>query len=287
VLAIVGEERILAQTFWERWESQLRLSGESLKPSPSFSNQLKRSLLQDLISEELLFQEARRRKIPLSASEIEGKISELKGALPEREFRRLLLEHYIDESDWQRQIERNLLIEKLISEATRSLTPPTDQELKDLYQHSLTQWTIPSKIHLYQILLDQWETAKKIEQTLHRGGNFFDQAQKYGIGPEANKKGELGWVTVADLPPALKPAENLPLNKPSQVIISPYGYHILMVTARQPQRILSFAEALPLLRKQALFEQREKARNLLLRTLREQNPVTIYAEVWNQILSAP
>jgi parvulin-like peptidyl-prolyl isomerase len=284
---VVGEEKITAQAFWDKWESLLRLGGETLKPSSSSSAQIKQKLLQDLISEELLIQEARRRNISLSSGEVEERISTLKGNLSDSEFRRLFLEHYIDQDEWRKGIERNLLIEKLLLEAVRSLTPPTDEELKVLYHLSLTQWTIPARIRLYQILLDQWETAKKVEQILQRGGNFYDLARRYGIGPEAKRNGELGWVTVSDLHPALKPAESLPLHKTSRVITSPYGYHILMVTARQPQRILSFQEALPLLRQQAFYDQKESARTSLLLTLRERTPVTIYADVWNQILSAP
>lgn len=287
ILVSVGAGAIPVQIFQERWETSLRLGGEILEPKKHAIPELKKKLLQDLIEEELLIQEARRRGMNIQPEELEKKVQELKGSLPQRDFQRLLLEQYIDEVQWKEQLSRNLLIDKLIAAEAMRISDPTEQELRDLYQRTLEDWTLPARIHLHQILLKSFELAQNVYRELRQGKDFSILAQKYSRGAESTRGGDMGWVRLQDLPPQLQSAFDLPVNKPSQVISSPYGYHILLVTQRQPQRTLSFAEVYPLLRRRAQYEKLEKARNKLLQELHQTQPVTIHAQVWKQILAAP
>ena len=69
-------------------------------------------------------------------------------------------------------------------------------------------------------------------------------AQEVSIGPEAERGGDLGFFERGMMPEAIdRVVFSLPVGKMSEVVKSPYGFHIIKVLARQEKGRGHFAEA--------------------------------------------
>ncbi|MHB8536275.1 MAG: peptidylprolyl isomerase, partial [Sulfuricaulis sp.] len=149
---------------------------------------------------------------------------------------------------------------------------PTEEELKKAYADEAARYVIPEKRRASHILisLPAKATDKQAKEALlkiqdiaakiHAGSNFAAMAKKYSMdSATAAEGGDLGNVRRGVLPKeleavvyALKPGE---VSKP---VRSPYGYHLVKLTAYTPEKRRSFAEARKDLIKQV---QRNKGEN--------------------------
>jgi peptidyl-prolyl cis-trans isomerase D len=132
-----------------------------------------------------------------------------------------------------------------------------EAQLKKEYQESRGAFVIPERRQVQQILAPTAAKAKAAEAALAAGKSWRQVATT--IAGQDPGTIDLGLVKPQDLPkPLAKAAFALPLNKPSQPIKSPLGWHILRVTKIVPPRTESFAQAKP---KLALAAERNAAAN--------------------------
>ena len=72
---------------------------------------------------------------------------------------------------------------------------------------------------------------------------FSNLAIKFSLGPEGIRGGDLGYFEEGQMPEEFDGVFKLKLNKISDVIQPPYGYHILKVIDKKPARKMEFNEA--------------------------------------------
>ncbi len=88
------------------------------------------------------------------------------------------------------------------------------------------------------------EKARKVLELARKGENFAKLAEKYSEGPTAKKGGDLGYFThdrmvpaFADAAFALKPGEI------SDLVRTPFGFHIIKTEDVRPEKTIPFEEA--------------------------------------------
>ncbi|ROL61923.1 parvulin peptidyl-prolyl isomerase, partial [Bacteroidetes/Chlorobi group bacterium ChocPot_Mid] len=85
------------------------------------------------------------------------------------------------------------------------------------------------------------ELAKKVRDSIVRGGLFSDFAKRYSQDPgSANSGGELGWVSKGKLLPEFEKAafELLP-GQTSMPVETPFGYHLIQTLDKNKDSVLS------------------------------------------------
>lgn len=110
--------------------------------SPTAFKELKRQALDQLIDQELLWQEAQRRKLLAPAKEVDAAVRQFRAQFPDDRRRQLALERggFTDESypGWVRQ---QLSVARLVEREIASKVRVTEAEVRDDYQANLHRFT--------------------------------------------------------------------------------------------------------------------------------------------------
>ena len=80
--------------------------------------------------------------------------------------------------------------------------------------------------------------------------SFLELVRMYSLAPEALNGGDLGYFEIGQMPEEFGVLAQLKKNQVSEVIKTPYGYHIFKVIDVKTPRQLSFSES-----KKNIFEQ--------------------------------
>ncbi len=141
----------------------------------------------------------------------------------------------------------------LLNEAVRYLMNEkiniSDQEIRDFYERKRDDFESPRQLKLNHILLEKEETASQVLENIRRGQNFERLAREYSIDTiTAVNGGDLGYVSrgeLSELAPQIEDAafSLQRVGETSDIVKSPFGYHILKLTGRREGRRRTFEEA--------------------------------------------
>ncbi len=139
----------------------------------------------------------------------------------------------------------------------------SDQELRAYYNDHIDLYRVQNRARVSHILFktigktdaEVEEIRKKAEEVLKKvkhGAKFEDLAKQYSEDTTKDKGGDLGWIVQGQTVPEFEQvAFNLPKGTISDLVKTPYGFHIIKVVDREAARTKSFEEVrgaiLPLL----------------------------------------
>ncbi len=197
------------------------LKHEMGSEEPSVVNSTAEFVLQNMIDQLLLLQDARKRGLRVP-NEL---ISRL--AFGNRNATSL------KERKWERELEKLWLMGKE-AETVCPPKPPADSEIKEYYQAHRRDFLVKDGVLLRQIVLDNKEEAEKLRKRLKRKGlkEFEKAAKEYSIGPERAFGGRLGLVRKGEEPPGFDVVFKLKPGRVSEVVKTDYGYHLFFVEKR-------------------------------------------------------
>ena len=119
-----------------------------------------------------------------------------------------------------------------------------EAKLKEEYDQRQDELQIPERRDVEQILAPSEEKAKEAEAALAAGKDWREVATT--IAGQAPDTIDLGLMRREELPKALgEVAFELPLNKPSEPVKTPLGWHILRAVKIEPPVAQTFDEAKP------------------------------------------
>lgn len=208
---------------------------------------LRELVLEQMITETILLQEARRRGIEVTAEQVDRRMEEEKSLVGgEAAYRQALQEQLLmSEAEYRKELEEQLTLEALYQQvvAGQEVGP---QEIADYYEQNKEQFVIPERIRASHILLNTEEEARQVLALL-RGGAQFDQlAVERSVDHTAREnRGDLGYFDrdaslVAEFKEAafsLKTGEVTP-----SPVKTMFGYHLIKVVDRIPARQQSLEE---------------------------------------------
>jgi len=94
-----------------------------------------------------------------------------------------------------------------------------------------------------QIVCTNRKEAEKLLKRLHNGEEMETLAKKYSVAPEAENGGEVGWIARGQLEESMEKALfSLHVGTISNVVKTPYGYHIFEVLEIRPEGIKGLSE---------------------------------------------
>jgi parvulin-like peptidyl-prolyl isomerase len=230
-------------------DTELKLQGEGSKPD---------AVLDDLIDQALMLQEASKDGVNLSADDLENQVLMARAGAPIKEFQDGLAQRGLSYADWKERVRRQALCDELVRREIRSQLVIKRQDLKDYYWEHVTEFRRPESVRLRQVYCKTRSQAEKAFNELELGQPFDAVARQYSQAPEGPQGGELGWVGRKALPSKLaKAAFALKKGQTSEILASAYGYHILHVDDKREQESMSLDEAAPQIH-EALLREREQ-----------------------------
>jgi peptidyl-prolyl cis-trans isomerase SurA len=301
VWAMVNGHPILAQQVERYYRSQYE---KPRGPSPQEAQFLKLNILDELINNELLLEQAQKLGLEASDSELEQKFAELKTPYSDQQFQKELDQRGITVDQLKRNLRERISIQKLINREITSKITVSEQEIADAYNRDRADYDVAEpEYHIAQIVVtprrdpevrnlknddatNEAQARKKIRMLigqLRSGADFSQLAMDYSEDPvTASTGGDLGFISASALNqgnPALKRAVlALKPGQTSGIIDLKSSYRIIKLIAQisPGQRNLSDPQVQQSIRETLRDRKEQLLRAAYLATLRDQAHITNY-----------
>ena len=224
------------------------------------SGQLKefrQNLLNILIGQELLYQDAGTKKLQVDQAAVDVEIGKLKEQLPSEEaFEEFLKGNGLTAEYFNSFTRRRMSIDNLIQKEIAGDIEVTPGEINDFYTTNPQNFAIPEQVRARHILIKVEETAEeaviaeaeekivKIRQEAISGADFTELAKKHSEGPSGPRGGDLGLFPRGQM---VKPFEEVAFTiKPGEIsepVRTQFGFHLIKVEEHQDAGAVSEEEA--------------------------------------------
>jgi len=236
--------------------TQRQYESQSGQLDSSKLNDLKKSVLDSLISRELLYQAAQKSDITVDSAKVDDQIGSLKGRFQsDEQYQAALKNAGITEEDLRQDVKKSLVIQELLAQKVTPNVTVGEEEAKKFYEDNPDLFTTPERVHARHILIstqdlktdqekaDAKARAEEIRKDLENGADFEKLAKEKSEGPSASKGGDLGTFSKGDMVPAFEDAAfALKPGEISKVIETQFGYHIIQVLEKFPKAVQPFAD---------------------------------------------
>ena len=227
VLAFVNGRQITQNEFEIRWGELAEATRARYEKDGG-----RRRFLDELITRELLMQEAR------------------KQGLDQNDAIRDRAQRYREQ----------LILDELLKDRIKAKIELSKEELDAFYEKHAHELLTSLKIQISQMLLPNYPAAKDLEKQINQGGDFAKFAQRYSLDNKTKSKGgdlgpyrkDLVVPEVDEVIRALKPG------MVSAPIKTDAGYYLVMVTALDKEVIQADLAVRERLRQELLNEKRRK-----------------------------
>ncbi len=227
-------------------------SGQALNSAQIMA--LRVRVLENLINRELLYQESRKKGIEVSKKEVEAKMEEVKKRFPSQEqYNSALKRAGMTEEIVRYQLAMALAIEKYVEQEFGKKAKVTEEDARKFYDSHPDEFSQPEQVRASHILIKVAPDAdkvkkekalkkiKEVQQKAKKGEDFSELAKKYSEGPSAARGGDLGFFPRGKMVKAFEEAAfSLEKGEISDIVETPFGYHVIKVTDKKKQGKISF-----------------------------------------------
>ena len=259
VFARVNDSSITQKELEIRVASLLPMTSYHGKISPDKLVSLRRAALDELIFEEVVWQEVRKEGRRANTSAVEAELANVRRRFDsEEEFKSALREDGITLDAFTRYVERKVLVRQE-REDRSALHAPTDAEIASYYASNGAEFVRPERVRLLEILIkvdpagtdaDERKAKARAAAALarvRRTASFEAVAREVSEDEFGAKGGDLGWVHRGRLDRDLENAAfAAPVGQLGEAR-SISGFHVYKVAGREPARQLTLDEAKPLI----------------------------------------
>jgi len=196
-------------------------------------------ILTNLIDETLQIQEAAANEIEVTDAEVNqyfDRVAQQNFNRPANEVEKYLVSIGASVATLKRQIKGELSWSRLLSRNVRPSANVSDDEVNAIIERiKATKGTTEYRLgEIYlaatpETLPPVQENARKIIDQLRQGGNFVAYARQFSEASTASVGGDLGWLSLAQLPTSLATAAAGMNSNEIQAVASPGGISILLL----------------------------------------------------------
>ena len=269
----------------DRQVKQLELQAGRTVP-PEQRDAVYRSVIDQLVTIELLLQETKNRNITVSEAEAKAasdqKLKELRAQVPDQAaFNKAMAERNMTVAKLRSDIRNDMLISRLIEGEMGKVPPPTDVELKDYYDKNPNEFSGVRAAHVL-IRPDGFDEdskkkarakAEDVMKQAKGGSDFGELAKQHSADGSAQQGGDLGFFTRDRMvPPFANAAFALQPGQISDVVETQFGFHVIKVIERKD---VKFEEATEKLRAFLTAQKREEAQAAFIKSLKDKAKIEV------------
>jgi parvulin-like peptidyl-prolyl isomerase len=245
---------------------------------------LKTNALNRLIQEILYQQQAAKNGIQVTREEFDEEVQKVKLDYEEDSFERYLQMENISLEDWYNQIKNNLLIKNLIHKAVNSKVSIQDDELIRYFNSHGDEFLAGERIRALHIVVETEEEARGVFKDARSGKkDFSDLARRFSVGAEKASGGDIGYFEPDQMPEEFEPIIKLNKGETSNIIRTPYGYHIFKIVDKLPKQKRSFQEAKKSIYDKLLRERQEEEFQKWIYKIKDEAKIEINNELLDRI----
>ena len=216
--------------------------------------QFEHDMLDRLIERELVLQEGRAMKIADLDSKVQKEMQRIKSQRGDEAFAQALKDSGMSEQELTGQVRDGIMMRETFDSVVKGKDNVSAEEIKSFYDQNREKFVQPEQVKASHILIrvpseatEQVKTEKRtkmelIRARLKQGEKFADVAKEVSEDPgSAASGGDLGYFGRGAMVPQFDVAAfSLKTNELSDIITTPFGYHVLIVTDRKPKQDLPF-----------------------------------------------
>jgi peptidyl-prolyl cis-trans isomerase SurA len=249
-----------------------------------------RKVLDRLIEEKLIDQEAKKSGVKVSGKEVEAMVEEVKrrNAITQEGLEKALAAEGLTLETYKKQIEKNLQRQRLIHWSVKVEEEATEKELREFYQENINRYRTNETYRPATILFvvpkgatpeEVREIRKKCQNVLERikkGEDFGEMAVLYSQDGSNKVRGDLGYFRKGELLPVFeREALRLKVGEVSGIIRTEIGFHIIKLLDRRGVDPLPFEEVSERVKADYHSAEMEKAFRQFLSKLKEKAIIEI------------
>ena len=217
---------------------------------------IQQEVLEQLVVQELLWQEAQRREFIASDADVDEQLENMKSGFDnEQAFLFKIKEGGFTEATYRDDIRQQRSVRRMVSEGIASSIDISDEEIADFYGDNMERMTVPEQVRARHILIGLQEdddgaraaAQEKIaaaQQEIESGASFALVAMERSEGPSANQGGDLGFFERGQMVPAFEAvAFAMQPGEISDVVETRFGFHIIKLEERREGRVVPVEEA--------------------------------------------
>jgi peptidyl-prolyl cis-trans isomerase C len=244
-------------------EAEVRDEMEALYPSntahggiqPERLKELRSQALEELIVQELAYQQAVRTQALAPLPEVRSEYQRMRAKHGPGTFDRSLQASGLTRQQYLKKLQRRLTLERLTKQKVYLPSRVGSQALRAYYRQNLRKFQRPERVRTRLILAavdpkaspeeerQAREKIDKVYQQLRAGKDFATLAQQDSDDFYRVKGGDVGWMHRGSMEPAFeKVALSLPPGQFSPPFRTSYGYNVMKVDGREPARLMKFEE---------------------------------------------
>jgi len=211
----------------------------------------RQEILNQMIEDRLILQEAKRYKIEVDEAEIEERLNDVRSRFTsDSDFDDALNESGITFDILKNRYREQIMMGKLVNYEVREKVVVTPTEISEYYANHTDEFNSPGSAHLKNIVVrfegDDLLVKQKVDdiyRLIKEGRDFSDVARQYSQGQNAPEGGELGFVEKGQMRKEFDDVVfNLEPGEVSPPIKTETGYYIFKVEEKQGSHLRSLPE---------------------------------------------
>jgi parvulin-like peptidyl-prolyl isomerase len=218
---------------------------------------LRAEVLEELIQEELMVQEAKRQGLTVAKTAVDEETAKIKNRFADAaQYARALSRSGLSESEVRAGVERFLLVKHVTERAVSDKVVVTDATMKTYYDANPSRFVVPEQVRYRQLLIAvdpggspaDWEAAKQRAAALAKqaraGKSFADLATAQSDDSATRESGgDMGWAHRGQLDHDEDAVIfGLPVGGVSDPLRTLYGYAVYRVDDKRAAKALTWDE---------------------------------------------
>ena len=189
----------------------------------------KNRVLDEIVKKTLLAQEIAKSNITIDQNELDEVLSQKREGYIEGTLEKTLALENISSDEWEKSIKNMRLTKKLIQEHVNSKVSVSEKEMREYFDKS-DEFHKKEQVRALHIMVESEGEIREIQKEIRRKQKSFSSlAKEYSLGPEGVQGGDLGYFEAGQMPEEFDDVFKLKINKVSDIIRTPYGFHLFKV----------------------------------------------------------
>jgi peptidyl-prolyl cis-trans isomerase C len=249
-----------------------------------------RGVLDQLIAYRLLQQETKSRQIDVPDAEVEARIAQIKQQFPsEDEFKKTLAQQNLSVEQLREDAKTDMRVAKMLEAEvnTKVAVQPTDVDT--FYKQNPDKFQQPERVRASHILIRVEENADAkakeaakakaadVFKQVKAGKDFAELAKQHSQDPgSAVQGGDLGFFQQGQMVGAFERAAfALKPGEVSDIVETPFGFHIIKMAEKQSARTMPMDEVKPQIEQFLQNQQRQEKTQAFIASLKSKGKIEV------------
>ena len=234
LVVVVALAAIVGTNFSSRSETIASVNGTKITSDDLYdimAAQYGSSIVDTLITNKVIEQEAEKQGVKISADAIEEELDAfIESYGGEESFNAALEQSGISLDNFKYDIEIYLMTKELMSPDIEV----TEEDMETYFEENKADFAQAEEVQASHILVEDEATAKEVLEKVNAGEDFAELAKEYSTDGTAENGGDLGFFGTGEMvEPFEKAAFALEIGQVSDIVETEYGFHIIKVTDKQ------------------------------------------------------